>query len=129
MDFQELRAIATRAVNPRTLSETVEVGGVAAAVLTDSGAVYTGVCIDAACSLGFCAEHAAIAAMVTAGESRIVKVVAVREGGEVVPPCGRCREFIAQLDPGNMDAEVMVANDQVLTVCALLPHYWRERCP
>ena len=124
MEFDELRAIAARTENPRVLSETVEVGGVAAAILSAGGAVYTGVCIDAASSVGFCAEHAAIAAMVTAGESRILKVVAVRHGGEVVPPCGRCREFIAQIDPGNMDAEVMVAPDQVVTVRALLPHYW-----
>ena len=124
MSFEELRAIAGRAVNPRKLSDSVEAGGVAAAILSDSGKVYTGVCIDTACSLGFCAEHAAIAAMVAAGESRIVRVVAVREGGDVVPPCGRCREFIAQVHPDNMDAEVMVASDRIVTVRALLPHYW-----
>lgn len=124
MSFEELRAIAGRAVNPRKLSDSVDAGGVAAAIVSDSGKVYTGVCIDAACSLGFCAEHAAIAAMVSAGESRIMKVVAVREGGDVVPPCGRCREFLAQVHPGNMDAEVMVAADTVVTLRELLPHYW-----
>jgi len=128
VDFEELRAIAARAVNPRQLSDCADAGGVAAAILSESGAVYTGVCIDTACSLGFCAEHAAIAAMVSAGESRILKVVAVREGGEVVPPCGRCREFIAQVHPDNMDAEVMVAPDRTATIRALLPDYWTE-CP
>jgi len=128
MQFTELRAIAAKTVNPRVLSDCVEAGGVAAAILSGSGAVYTGVCIDANCSLGFCAEHAAIAALVTAGESRILKVVAVHWDGEVLPPCGRCREFIAQLDAGNMDAEVMVGNDRVMTVRELLPHYWREAC-
>ena len=48
--------------------------------------------------MGFCAEHAAIAAMITAGENRITKVIAVYEDGTIIPPCGRCREFICQ-DP------------------------------
>ena len=38
-------------------------GSVAAALRTRSGAVYTGICIDVSCGIGFCAEHAAIAEM------------------------------------------------------------------
>jgi len=124
MGFDELLAIARGALNPRRLSDLAEAGGVAAAVLSDSGAVYTGVCIDTACSMGFCAEHAAIAAMVTAGESRIMEIVAVGEDGVVIPPCGRCREFIAQVHPDNRDAQVMVAAGVIVTVSDLLPHYW-----
>lgn len=47
--------------------------------------------------MGFCAEHAAIAAMITAGENRIVKLVAVSSSDGIIPPCGRCREFINQI--------------------------------
>jgi hypothetical protein len=46
-----------------------ESGGVAAAILTASGAVYTGICIDARCGMGFCAEHSAVAEMLKARES------------------------------------------------------------
>ncbi|MCU9602113.1 hypothetical protein OEV75_13000 [Caldibacillus kokeshiiformis] len=49
------------------------------------------------CSIGFCAEHSAITAMVTAGERKIAKIVAVYEDGSILPPCGRCREFISQI--------------------------------
>lgn len=70
-----------------------EAGGVGAALLTDSGRVYTGVCIDTSSSMGFCAEHSAAAAMVTAGENRVIRMVAVNWDETVLPPCGRCREF------------------------------------
>ena len=76
MNFDELYKIAAETVNERKLSDYTSAGSVAAAILTDKGNVYKGVCIDAPCSMGFCAEHAAIAAMITAGESRIIKMVA-----------------------------------------------------
>jgi cytidine deaminase len=126
MTFDELYARAKAVLNPRRLSQESEAGGVGAALLSDSGAVYTGVCIDTSCSMGFCAEHAAAAAMVTAGENRIVKMVAVNWDGRILPPCGRCREFISQLHDDNRAAEVLVAEGVVVALAALLPHDWRE---
>lgn len=126
MTFDELFRYAKSVLKPRKLSEYADAGGVGAALLTESGKVYTGVCIDTACSMGFCAEHAAAAAMVTAGESRIVKMVAVGRSGKVMPPCGRCREFISQLNDGNLTAEVMVDENVVVSLQDLLPYDWRK---
>ena len=125
MTFDELYERAKSVIHPRRLSEEAEAGGVGAALLTEGGHVYTGVCIDTACSMGFCAEHAAAAAMVTAGENRVVKMVAVNWDGKILPPCGRCREFISQLHPDNLMAQVMVGAETVVTLCELLPHDWR----
>jgi len=125
MEFEELYQQAKLVLNPRRLSEEAEAGGVSAALLTDSGKVYTGVCIDTACSMGFCAEHAAAAAMVTAGENRVVKMVAVNWDGKILPPCGRCREFISQLHQDNLSAEVMVGDEVIVTLSELLPYDWR----
>lgn len=61
MEFTKLYQKAVEVLNPRQVSESLEAGGVAAALVTDKGNVYRGVCIDTACSLGFCAEHAAVA--------------------------------------------------------------------
>jgi cytidine deaminase len=126
MTFDELYSHAKAVLNPRRLSSEAEAGGVGAALLSESGAVYTGVCIDTACSMGFCAEHAAAAAMITAGENRVLKMVAVNWDGCILPPCGRCREFISQLHDDNRDAEVLVAEGVVLTLRELLPHDWRQ---
>jgi cytidine deaminase len=129
MTFDELYKKARAVVRPRQLSESAEAGGVGAAILTESGNVYVGVCIDTACSMGFCAEQAAAAAMITAGERRIRRVVAVGHDGRILPPCGRCREFLSQLDADNREAQVMIAEDVVVTLEELLPYDWRRAAP
>jgi cytidine deaminase len=126
MGFDALLLRARAVLNPRRLSESAEAGGVGAALLAESGAVYVGVCIDTGSSMGYCAEHAAAAAMVTAGESHVLKMVAVDWDGSVLPPCGRCREFIRQLHDGNAATEVMVGDGIVATIRELLPYGWRE---
>jgi cytidine deaminase len=126
MTFDELYKKAKSVINPRKLSEYAEAGGVGAAILTESGIVYTGVCIDTACSMGFCAEHAAAAAMITAGESRVSKMIAVGWDGRIMPPCGRCREFISQLHNDNLNTEVMVGEGVIVTIRELLPYDWRR---
>jgi cytidine deaminase len=125
MTFDELYKNAKAVVNPRCLSANAEAGSVGAALLAASGTVYTGVCIETACSMGFCAEHAAAAAMITAGENRVVKMIAVDGNGKILPPCGRCREFISQLHPDNFQAEVMVCEGTIVTLRTLLPYNWR----
>lgn len=102
---------------------------VGAALISDKGNIYTGVCIDVSSGIGFCAEHSAIAAMVTAGEHRILKIVAVWKDAEskfhIVSPCGRCREFIRQIHPDNLATEVIMEPDKVMRLDELLPyHTW-----
>jgi cytidine deaminase len=122
VSFNELLTKARAVVNPRRLSKDAEAGGVGAALLAANGKVYTGVCIDTGSSMGFCAEHAAAGAMVTDGQSRVLKMVAVIWDGSVIPPCGRCREFISQLHDENGDAEVMVREGVIVTLSELLPY-------
>ena len=126
MKFDELYSKAKAVINPRKLSEYASAGGVGAAILSESGNIYTGVCIDTACSMGFCAEHAAAATMITQGENRILKMIAVGSDGNVMPPCGRCREFISQLHGDNLKTEVMVEHGMVVTLKELLPYDWRN---
>ena len=127
MTFDELYIQAKSVLNPRKLSDSAEAGGVGAALLSESGKVYKGVCIDTACSMGFCAEHAAAAAMITAGESRVLKMIAVGSDGRVMPPCGRCREFISQIHSDNLQTEVLVSQGTIVTLQDLLPYDWRKQ--
>lgn len=124
LEFEELIQAAAQVLHPRRISEDIEVGGVAAALVTDRGNVYRGICIDTSCSMGFCAEHAAIAAMVTAGEDRVEKIVAIDWAKRILPPCGRCREFLLQL--GNPDTLVLVAPETAVPVKDLLPYSWQD---
>ncbi|MGI6207085.1 MAG: cytidine deaminase family protein [Anaerolineae bacterium] len=100
-------------------------GGVGAALLTADGNVYTGICIDVACGIGFCAEHSAIAEMLKHRETQILAVVAVGDT-KVLPPCGRCREFMMQVDRRNADADVIISEEQTVKLRDLLPYYWNE---
>ena len=127
MTWDELYNIAINTLNPRKISKTSRAGQVATAILSESGKVYTGVCIITPCSMGFCAEHSAIASMVTAGETRIVKLVAVYKDGTIVAPCGRCREFICQINDDNDKCEVMLGKDNVVTIYDLLPERWHNK--
>lgn len=124
----ELIEYARRTLNPHRVDDRL-FGDVASALTTDRGNVYSGVCIDTPCGTGFCAEHAAIAAMVTAGEYRIARIVAVwndaSQGLHVLPPCGRCREFIRQIDSANLDTTVVLGRDDSAPLRDLLPrHAW-----
>lgn len=123
MDFNELLVVAKSTLNPQKISRSSYSGSVAAAILTDKGNVYKGVCIDTPSSMGFCAEHAAIAAMITAGETRIVKIVSVYKDETVVPPCGRCRELINQINDENYKCEILL-KDKIVTIKDLLPEMW-----
>lgn len=124
MNFDELLKIAIDTLNERQISKLATVGTVACAILTDKGNVYTGVSIDAPAGMGFCAEHSAVAAMVTAGESRIIKLVAtgVDDDGKSCAPCGRCREFINCIDDENYKCEVLLEDGTITTIGELLPN-------
>ncbi|HET6233330.1 MAG TPA: cytidine deaminase [Longimicrobiaceae bacterium] len=121
LDPESLIATAAALARPFAPSEDVRAGDVAAALVTAAGNVYTGVCIDTACSLGFCAEHAAVAEMLKAREAHVRMIVAVGSRGQVIPPCGRCRELLWQLHPHNGEALVILGPDRVRPLAALLP--------
>jgi cytidine deaminase len=119
-----LIAAARDCLGEFTLSrEQLTAGGVAAALETASGRIHTGICLDLACGIGFCAEHAAIAAMLLTRETTIRKIVAVSATG-ILAPCGRCRELMAQVDARNLDCIVLLAKGEKRTLRALLPDHW-----
>ena len=125
--WDELYSAAKSVLSPRKISEWMEAGGVAAAIESESGKIYTGVCVDGACTLGICAERNAIFNMITNGESAVRRVIAVNWDGHAMPPCGACRELMAQLMPESYkNTEVMMNYDEkrVVTLGELTPQWW-----
>ncbi len=126
----ELIRIATDVLKPQVVEGRL-FGDVGAALLTEDGHIYTGVSVDTP-GWGLCAERSAIAAMITARHYRIRKVVAIwrdhRSGKlHVLPPCGVCREFMRNMDRGNLEAEVILSRLTSARLKDLLPrHEWPE---
>ncbi len=123
---KELIEKAKSLVKPRRISKEVSVGYVGCALVSGNNNIYVGVNIDTSCGIGFCAEHSAIASMVTNGEYIIKKVVAVSKDG-ILPPCGRCREFMYQIDEKNENAEIVIDKSKVVKLKDLLPYPWLKR--
>ena len=122
-DFEILLNEAKKLINRVELNKYITYGGVASALMTDKGNIYTGVYIEAKCGIGFCAEHSAIADMIKHGETKIVKIVSAKKG-QIYPPCGRCRELIRMLDEENLKTKVLLEDGKVITIGELLPYPW-----
>ena len=118
---------AKKALKPRKISRYVQAGSVSAAIESSSGKIYVGVCVDTACTLGICAERNAIFNMLTNGEDKIKKILAISSKGKLVTPCGACREFITQLmcdDYQNIEVMIDYENNKVISFKDLVPYHW-----
>lgn len=70
---------------------------VGAAVLTNDGRVFSGANVEnSSYGLTVCAERNAIFRAVSSGSKRIRAVVIVTESGQPTPPCGACRQVMAE---------------------------------
>lgn len=126
MDYEQLIAEARKATVSFAASADCHAGVVGAALVTEDGRVFSGCSIDCSCGIGFCAEHAAIADMLKHRVTRIRAIVASNEDGRILPPCGRCRELMFQVDHGNLDADVLIAADRTVKLRELLPYPWQH---
>lgn len=123
-EWKKLYDIALAKINPHKISDEMYVGEVAAAVLTKKGNIYTGVCIDTSSSLGMCAERNALSTMIANGENEVAKVVSVYKDGNVMPPCGACREFMMHSGNHAKEIEILIDNQgKIATLLDLMPEY------
>ena len=125
--WTEMLDAASTVINERRISDYVTCGEVAAAVLSKSGKIYTGVCIDTCSTLGICAERNAIFNMITNGENEIDKVLCIMPDGSNGAPCGACRELMVQLMPGRYhNIEIMLDYNIGRTVRLgdITPEWW-----
>ncbi len=97
---------------------------VGAAIRGVNGAVYVGCNVEnVAYPEGTCAEAGAIAAMIAAGETRIAEVCVIADSPEPVPPCGGCRQKIAEFAAQDVKVRLCTTDgvQKVMTVADLLP--------
>lgn len=97
---------------------------VGAALRTTTGAVYKGCNVEnVAYPEGTCAEAGAIAAMIAGGDTEIAAVAVVADSPDPVPPCGGCRQKLAEFAKGDVPVTLATVDGARLetTVADLLP--------
>lgn len=128
----ELIALALEVVNPKQINGYT-VGDVGAALVTDAGNIYRGVCIDTVSGLGFCAERTAIAQMITNKEYKIKKIVGVWNNNPnkdlyIPAPCGACCQYMLKVTEDALNIEVVLGHNKSVRLAELLPyHKWPEK--
>lgn len=98
--------------------------GVGAALLTASGNIHTGFNIEnAAYSLTNCAERTALFKAYSEGDKEFIAIAVIADAKRPVPPCGACRQVMAELCPPTMPVILTNLQGDVLetTVEQLLP--------
>lgn len=104
---------------------------VGCALLAKNSKIYLGVCA-APGSNTFCAEKIAIGSMLTEGEYKIKKLVAVWKDEKnnlfIIPPCGSCRQLICDMDESNLETEIIMDKNKVVKLKELLPYseWWKK---
>jgi cytidine deaminase len=89
--FKVARSYLERAHSPYSLVQ------VASAVLMDNGEIYGGCNIENASYGGtICAERVAITKAISEGAKKISTILVVTNQKEIWPPCGLCRQVIAE---------------------------------
>lgn len=98
----------------------------AAALRTLSGKVQTGIHVEAKQGrMSLCAEAVALGAAATVGDTEIDVIVAVTESGDIVPPCGMCRELISDYSPTARVILETGSNRTSVEILELLPQKYR----
>ena len=97
---------------------------VGAAVMTESGAVFTGANVEnASYPLTCCAERTAVYAAINAGHKVITAVAVTAPKVVTVTPCGGCRQVLNEFKPADRDMTVILdgLDLTMITLGDLLP--------
>lgn len=96
---------------------------VGAAVLADSGRIYTGCNIEnASYGLTVCAERTAIFQAIAAGEKRLTALAVVADTPGPTAPCGACRQVMAEFHVETVTMANISGESRTIKFNELLPY-------
>lgn len=125
-EYKSLVEQATKLSVPKKLTDEATAGYVGAALLASNGKVYTGISLTGACGIEFCGEVGAVMSMLEDGETHIKAVAAVSNDHKLMPPCGRCREMMVEVDRKNLQADIILGGNRIVKLVDIFPERWQE---
>lgn len=125
-EYKGLIDEATRLSVPRKLTDEATAGFVGTALLSANGKVYTAVSLTGACGIQFCGEVGAVMSMLRDGASQVKAIATVSNDHKLMPPCGRCRELLFEVDRHNLQTDVILENERVVKLANIFPERWQE---
>lgn len=123
IDWGALRAVATEAMgNAYVPYSNFPVG---AAAIVDDGRIISGCNVEnASYGIGLCAECAITSALIMSGGGKLVALTCVDGSGNVLMPCGRCRQLLFE---HSTDGMLLESSSGITTIEALLPDAFGPR--
>jgi cytidine deaminase len=97
------------------------VNSVACVLISEKENIYKGSSLNLCCGIGFCAEHAAIASMITETNETYIKAIVAANKKVILPPCGRCRELMSLIDIRNLETDIIISENKKTKLKKLLP--------
>jgi len=117
--------LQAKALVKRTKVSGGVVKEVGSALITKKGKIFTGASMDLWSGVGFCAEHSAIANMVSHTNETEIKTIVAHSGKNIMYPCGRCREMMELVNKSNRNVTyVIVSQNKKVKLRELLPGEW-----
>lgn len=98
---------------------------VGAAVLMEGGKIFAACNMEnASYGLSNCAERHALSAAIAQGSRKLLAVAIVADGKEPCPPCGACRQVMAEFGGASVPVKFRTVggDEESLTLGELLPH-------
>jgi homotetrameric cytidine deaminase len=129
--WTQMQKAAQSVINERRISEYVTCGEVSAAVLSKTGKIYTGVCIDTCSTLGICAERNAICNFYSNkdDDETILNLYLLASNisktyKDIIFPCGACLQFIQEFfkENNNIICYSINKDKSVFRINDLLPN-------
>lgn len=115
-------------VGEKKISEFIDFGSVACAIVTEKGNTYFGLNIQASCGLSLCAERIAISNAIMNDDTKFKYVLCIFKDGSILTPCGSCREMFAETGKQNFNMEIITSLNPVKTIklSQMISDWWGD---
>ena len=116
LDFNTIYNELMENLGEKKVSEFIDSGSVACAVIAENEKIYYGKNYQAGCGLSQCSEKVALSNCIMDNNTKIKYVLVVFKNGKILRPCGSCIELLAQMGKHNLETEIITSLNPLKTI-------------